>query len=362
MGGPVPWRTIWAVILAVVVALATRELLNDLTRVLTWLVVAVFFAIVLTPAVDFVQHKARLRRRGVATAVVLLLCAGAFAGLLYSFISPLVDQGQQFADDLPDYVDDARQGRGWVGDIVRRYDLEQWVEDNQGTLRDFAANLGTPALGVVRRVFTTVLAAVTILVLTVLLLLEGPNLTRGILTVLPERHRSRVRVVGGDCARAVSGYVFGNVVISVIAGLSTWIVLSILGVPYAGVLALWVAFADLIPLVGATLGAIPTIGLAFLHSVGAGIVAAIFFVAYQQFENHVLQVAVMSRTVRINPLGVLVSVLIGVELFGLLGALLAIPAAGAIQVVIRDLWDDRQGRLKAEPTVGAEEVPAPHAD
>jgi hypothetical protein len=123
------------------------------------------------------------------------------------------------------------------------------------------------------------------------------------------------------------------------------------------VLALWVAFADLIPLVGATLGAIPTILVALLHSTTAGIAMFAVFVAYQQFENHVLQVTIMSRTVRLNPLTVLVSVLAGVELFGILGALLAIPAAGVLQVILRDLYDHRRGGLKPEPTVGQDEVP-----
>ena len=150
---------------------------------------------------------------------------------------------------------------------------------------------------------------------------------------------------------------FGNVVISIIAGVAAYTFLLIAGVPYPQVLALWVAFADLIPLVGATLGAIPTIVFALLHSTGAGIAAVVFFIVYQQFENHVLQVTVMSRTVNVNPLGILVSVLVGVELFGLLGALLAIPAAGVLQVVVRDIWDNRGGGTKDEPTVGVDEIP-----
>jgi predicted PurR-regulated permease PerM len=129
------------------------------------------------------------------------------------------------------------------------------------------------------------------------------------------------------------------------------------GVPFAGVLGLWVGFADLLPQVGATIGAIPTIAIAFLHSTGAGIAVVIFYIVYQQLENHLLQPVVMSRTVKLNPLGVLLSALVGVELAGFVGALLAIPAAGAIQVVVRDLWDDRQQRLKTIPTVGVDETP-----
>jgi predicted PurR-regulated permease PerM len=133
--------------------------------------------------------------------------------------------------------------------------------------------------------------------------------------------------------------------------------LRIFGVPFAFILALWVAFADLLPLVGATLGAIPPILVAFLESPGIGIATIVFFVAYQQFENHVLQPVVMSRTVKLNPLAVLVAVLVGVKLAGLLGALLAIPVAGALQVVIRDVWDERRGTVKEVLSVGADETP-----
>src|SRR5207302_2178909 len=127
-----------------------------------------------------------------------------------------------------------------------------------------------------------------------------------------------------DCARAITGYVFGNLLISVIAGVVTFVGLFAFGVPFRGELCLWVGFADLIPLVGATLGAVPTVAIAFLHSTTAGIGMIIVFVVYQQFENHVLQVVIMAKTVRINQLVVLVSVLVGVELAGFLGAPLAI--------------------------------------
>ena len=354
---PVPWRAIWATIASVVIALAGLLLLRELTRIIAWMVVALFFAVVLNPVVDFLEQRARIRR-GVATALVILVGFAALAGMLYAFIAPLVDQGEEFADDLPEYVEDARSGEGTIGELVERYDLEEWVDENQDRIRDFAGNLGTPALGVLRSLFAGVAAALTILVLVVLMLLQAPKLTAAVLDLLPERHRWRAAVVAKDCARAVSGYIGGNVLISVIAGGATWLMLVIVGVPYAGVLALWVAFCDLIPLIGATIGAVPTIGFAFLDSVGSGVAALIFFIAYQQFENHVLQVTVMSRTVNVNPLTVLVSILVSVELFGLLGALLAIPAAGVIQVIVRDVYDERRGRVKPEPTVGTDEIPA----
>jgi predicted PurR-regulated permease PerM len=319
-----------------------------LGKVLAWMVVALFFAVVLNPAVDALVTRAHLRR-GIATAIVFVIGFGALTGMLYAFIAPLVEQGQNFADDLPGYVEDAQNGQGTIGDFVERYDLQDYVDDNQAELQDFAANLGTPALGVLRSFFSGLAAALTIMVLTVLTLLQAPKLTAGIKALLPDRHRDRFAAVGHESARAVAGYIGGNVVISIIAGVSTWITLSILGVPYAGVLGLWVAFTDLIPLIGATIGAIPTVGFAFLESSTAGIATAIFFIAYQQFENHVLQVTIMSRTVNVNPLTVLVSILISVELFGLLGALLAIPGAGVLQVIVHDLYDHRKGALEELP-------------
>jgi len=147
--------------------------------------------------------------------------------------------------------------------------------------------------------------------------------------------------------------------ISVICGGLIYAVLKIMGVPFAGLIAIFVAFADLIPLVGATLGAIVAVTAAAFHSIPALIVVAIFFVAYQQLENHVLQPLILSRTVKLNPLTVIVAILVGVELAGILGALLAIPFAGIIQVIVRDLWDHRKGGLKDQPTIGEEEVPIP---
>jgi predicted PurR-regulated permease PerM len=353
---PVPWRTIWAVIGSVAVTYLGYKLAIELRRILILLVVSLFFAVVLAPAVDFLQNRARLRR-GLAVLMVMLVGLGLLVGMLYSFIRPLAHEASSFADDLPAFVSDARDGKGPVGDLVRRYNVEDYVQKNQDRLQKSLTSLGAPALDLAKSVFNGAIAVVTTLVLTVLMLLQGPALIRGALELVPERRREQVRRVSADSARAVSGYVFGNLVISVIAGTVTWAMLAVLGVPFAAVLGLFVAFADLIPLVGATLGAIPTIGFAALHSLSAGIVMLIFYVVYQQFENHVLQVSIMSKTVRVSPLTVLVSVLVGVELLGFMGALLAIPAAGVLQVVVRDVYDERRGHLKPEVTVGADEVP-----
>ncbi|HSO53687.1 MAG TPA: AI-2E family transporter, partial [Actinomycetes bacterium] len=195
-----------------------------------------------------------------------------------------------------------------------------------------------------------------------LMVLQGPTLVASWLAALPDRRQEHVRRVAADCSKAVVGYMTGNLLISVIAGTLPYIVLWIMGVPYKGVVALFVGFADLIPLVGATLGAIVAVGVAALHSLPAAIVVLVFFIGYQQAENHLLQPLIMSRTVRLSALAVLVSVLIGVELLGFLGALLAIPVAGVLSVIGRDLYDSYQGRPKPEPTIGQDQVPLSSPD
>ena len=353
---PVPVRTILATIGLVLLTLVGILLVQRLSHVLGLLVIAGFFTIILTPPVDWLAKRGM--RRSMATAIVFLLGFGLLVGMGFAFVQPIAREVNDFADNLPEFVEDAREGRGAIGRLVQRYNVDEYLEENQDRLREGFRNAGAPALDVARSVFSTLFAVVTILVLSFLMLLQGPKITSTSLNLIDdERTRHRVRLVAADCAKAVTGYMAGNLAISVIAGVCTFIALLIIGVPFSGVLALWVAFADLIPLVGATLGAVPAVLVAFLVSPGKGIAVLVFYIAYQQFENHVLQPTVMSRTVNINPLAVLVSVLIGVELFGILGALLAIPVAGIIQVIVRNVYDERRGRFKDEPTIGTDEIP-----
>ncbi len=352
-------RAILATIGLVLLTLAGIVAVRKLAHVIGLLVVAAFFAVVLTPPVDFlVRHRIR---RSMATLIVFVIGIAAFAGMMFLFIRPIVNEVNKFVDDFPQMVDDAKAGRGAIGHLVQRYNIDQYVQEHQASFQKALRNSAAPALDVARSVANTIFALVTVVVLTFLMVLEGPKVTAGFLNMLKPSVRARVSAVATDCAKAMTGYVAGNLIISVIAGVATFAFLAIVGVPFAGVLGLWVAFADLIPLVGATLGAIPAVLVAFLHSPAAGIATIVFYIVYQQFENHVLQTTVMSRSVDMNPLTVLISVLVGVQLFGILGALLAIPAAGVIQVIARDVWDEYGGRFKDEPTVGEDEVPVPIA-
>src|SRR5437762_11481165 len=179
--------------------------------------------------------------------------------------------------------------------------------------------------------------------MTFFMLLEGPRWVESFFTLLQPESRRRWRAVGRDIYRTVGGYVTGNLLISLIAGGLTTIVLLIVGVPYAVALGLIVGILDLIPLAGATLAAIIVGAVAFLHSIPAGIIVIVFFVVYQQIENHILQPVVYGRTVQLSPLVVLISVLIGAELAGVLGALAAIPVAGTLPVIFADWLRHRRG-------------------
>jgi predicted PurR-regulated permease PerM len=282
----------------------------------------------------------------------------ALGGLVTAFAIPLVQEGTKFAGQLPDLIDQARAGHGSVGRLLERTNVLEWVQNNQDRIDSFVNGLTAPAAGVLRSVATGIAGAVTVFVLAYLMVLEGPKVVDGALGVFAPATGARIRRVGADCARSVTGYLTGNLLISLICGVLIYVVLLILGIPFAGLIALFVGIADLVPLVGATIGGAVAVLAGFLHSVPAGIVVLVFFVLYQQLENHLLQPLIFARTVKLNPLTVIVAVLLGVELLGLLGALLAIPVAGMIQVILRDVWDHRRGRLKEEPTVGEQRQPA----
>ena len=215
------------------------------------------------------------------------------------------------------------------------------------------------AISITKSVISLVVATITIAFLTFFMLLEGPTWMDRIFGLLPEPSRPRWRKVGYDVYRTVGGYVTGNLVISLVAGTLTTVVLLAVGVPFAVALGVIVALLDLIPLAGATIAGVIIGTVAFLHSITAGIVVVVFFVVYQQLENHFLQPVVYSRTVQLSPLVVLVAVLVGAKLAGILGALGAIPVAGAIQVLLIDWHQHRRARAPTAPEAALPPEPPP---
>jgi predicted PurR-regulated permease PerM len=347
-------RTILAIagiLLAVIVVLWTVWIAR---HVLTWVLIAVFLALALNPFVEWLQRRG-IRRRGTAVGVAYLVALAAIAGIAAAFIPTLVDQVNHFANKVPDYIHDLTKGRGRLGFLETKYHVVERVRDavKAGGVKKIVGIGGGAALTVTKSVLTAIAAVVTILFMTLFMLLEGPAWMERIYALIPEAQQPRWRAVGHDIYRTVGGYVNGNLLISLIAGVTSGVILFALGVPYAVALGLVVALLDLIPLAGATIAAIVVVLVAVAtQGLTVGVIVAIFFVVYQQLENHLLQPLVYGRTVQLSPLAVLVAVLVGAEVAGILGALGAIPIAGAMQVLFVDWQRERLGRrVEASPGV-----------
>jgi predicted PurR-regulated permease PerM len=320
-------------------------------QALTWVMVSVFLALAMNPAVEWL-HRRGVGRRGAAAGIIYVLTLLAITGLGFLLITPLADQVTKFVDAVPGYVQDLTKGRGPLGFLETKYHVVEKVRETfkGGGAANFAGGAGT-ALSITQSIVTAIIGVVTIAFMTFFMILEGPAWMDRLYSLLPPESEPRWRAVGQRVAQTISGYVTGNLLISVIAGTATSIVLAIMGVPYALALGLLVAVLDLIPLAGATLAGIIIVTVAALHTITAGIVVGVFFVIYQQLENHLLQPVVYGRTVQLSPLAVLISVLVGAEVAGVLGALGAIPVAGTLQILLQD-W--REHRRKGVPPPEAE--------
>jgi predicted PurR-regulated permease PerM len=337
-------RTVLSLLATIIAVAVVVEVIWIARHVLAWILISLFLALALNPAVGWFQRKG-LKRRAAAAAVTYLLALGFLVGIGFTFVPTLVNQTNDFVQRLPDYVHDITHGRGRLGFLETKYHIQERIESavkHGGATK--VLGLSGAAVAVAKGVIRIVVATITILFMTFFMLLEGPRWVERFYLLLPEDSQPRWRKVGDDIYRTVGGYVTGNLLISLIAGGLTTLVLLIMGVPYAVALGLIVAILDLIPLAGATLAAILIGIVAFLHSIPAGIVVVAFFIVYQQVENHLLQPVIYGRTVQLSPLAVLISILIGAELAGILGALAAIPVAGSIQVLIVDWLEHRRGR------------------
>lgn len=342
----IPLQAILAFVGVVVVVYLAGRLIYKLREILLLLVVAGFVALLLNPAVVFLQRHV-VRRRGGAVAIVTVAALLVFAGLAFAFGYPLVNALTHLAKNLPNYVKQAENGKGWIGHLATKYHVQHWVQQNLAPkLTTFAKSLSKPALSLGKGAVSLVIAMVALFVLVLLLLLEGSKMRSGFLRMLRPQHRATVIRVAEEVNRSVTGYMLGNFMTSVIAGLVVFVSLGLLGVPFAVLWALWVALVDFLPMIGGALAGIPTVLFAFVHSLSAGIVTAVVFIVYTQVENHVLNPIIMSRTVKVSPLLVLIAILVGASVGdlvggffgGFVGTLLAIPLAGSIQVVVREVW------------------------
>ena len=351
----IPLQTILVTVAIVATTYLLGHLLYKLREVLVILVLASFIALLLDPLV-LMLGRVGIKRRGSAVAIVTVFAILVFAGLATAFGYPLVNGLTNLAHKLPTYVTQAEHGRGWIGHLVRRYHVQHWVSQNAPKIASFAKGLSKPALSLGKGALSIMFALVALFMLVLLLLLEAPKLRRGVLGFMHPVRAERAAIVAGEVQRSVTGYMAGNFITSVIAGVVVYVTLTILGVPFPLLWALWVALVDFIPMIGGALAGIPTVLFALTHSLTAGLVTLAVFLVYTQVENHVLNPVVMSKTVKINPLFVLIAILVGANIgsvaggfFGaFVGTLIAIPVAGSIQVIVRELWQSTEGPTPAD--------------
>ena len=330
---------------ALAVALCVWVLL-EAWQVITWIVIAVVLSIALQPAVDLLERHGL--GPGTAVAAVCFAALVVVGLIAWALIPPLVRQTTELIQALPDALDDITRGRGPLGFLQSEYGLADKARESlEGRSGDGVLGFTSPALGVLRGVITGVLGTITIFFLIVFLLREGRGWVDAALDLAPPASRPRWERVLAGVTRTIRGYVTGNLVISLIAGIVCFATLMAVGAPYAVPISVLVAVLDLVPLIGATLGTVVAAGAALDRGVVAALIVLAVFIVYQQLENHFLQPVVYGRTVQLSPLMVLIAVLIGGQIAGIIGALLAIPVAGSIQVVLREVLDARRERLAA---------------
>jgi predicted PurR-regulated permease PerM len=342
-------RTVLIVLGILLVTLGILALIYLAWHIITWILIAAFLALALNPAVEFFERHGL--RRGYSAGLVAVLALAVIVGLGFLLIPPLIDQVRSFVDYVPQVVDDLTAGRGPFGFLQTKYHIVDRVREaieKQGA--GGVLGITGAGLAVARGVITAVAGAVAITFLTFFMLLDGRRMIERFYNFLPAESRPRWQRIGGEIYSTVGGYVTGNVFISVIAAVASAIALFALGSSYAIALAVVVGVLDLIPLAGATLAAILVSAVVFVELGWVrGLIIVVFFIVYQQLENHVLQPVIYGRTVQLSPLVVLISVLIGAELAGILGALAAIPVAGIVQAVGREFLGNRR-EASPEPT------------
>jgi predicted PurR-regulated permease PerM len=309
-------------------------------QVLVLVVVALFLAIGLDPVVRALQ---RFRfPRGAAVATVFVVALLFIAGFVASVTPPLVRQTVRLAEQIPDFAEELSDRSGRFADLDRRYDISDRLRSAVNNLPELAAGSAGSVLGVAKSVGRAFFSILTVTVLTIYFMLDLPKLIAGGAKLLARSRRERTQKLADLVFKRISGYMIGQVGVSLFAGVMSLIVLNVLGVPYALPLAMWVSLAALIPMVGATLGAIAPVIVAFFDGTGTGIATVIFFLLYQQFENYIVQPRVMKQAVDISAAAVLLAALVGGTLLGFVGALLAIPMAASIKAITQEVWLPRQ--------------------
>ena len=302
---------------------------------LTLVLVAAFLAAGLDPAVRKLEKLGL--KRGQAVAAIFLAMTLFLAAFAVAVIPNLVQQVATFASNLPSYVQELAEENPTIRRYVSQNEISSKLQTATGQIPNVIGGSFGRVLGVAGSVLGSLFKLLTLLILTIYFLLSFGRLRRGSMKLVPKSRRARVQELADPVLEKIGGYIAGQIAIALIAGVLAFIFLAIVGVPSPIALALWVSIAALIPLVGATFGAIPAVIVAFFTSLPLGVATLVYFIVYQQVENYVIQPRVMTKAVDISPAAVLLAALIGGGLLGFVGALMAIPTAASIKLIAQEV-------------------------
>lgn len=353
MAGLVPpglvFRWAAAATAGVLVVLLFAYGLYTVRAILVLVLIALFLAISFDPVVRWLV--ARGLRRSLAVTIVVLALVVLFAVLVWSIVPPVVEQGGKLFGDLPVYLRRWSQQWGAMREITDRYHLTDRLT---ALVTDLPGRLAGGAVGFVQNVLGTLASLLTVLVLAIYFMSDMPRLRRGLIELFPQRWRPNTARIVSVIIDKVGGYMIGNIIISLFAGVSTFVCLELVRIPFALPLAVIVALADLIPMIGAMLGAVVCVLVTILTADiwPAGVIVLLFFIGYQQLENYLIAPRVMRNTVDLSAVAALLAALIGGAVLGLVGAIMAIPIAAAVKVVMSE-------RAAAGAQVGPKDRPSP---
>ncbi|MEX2007036.1 MAG: AI-2E family transporter [Candidatus Saccharimonadales bacterium] len=345
-------RTIVRGILWVAAAILFFKFVSEVSTVLTIIFTAMFLTLALNPIVSWTSRRLRIKSRVRATAVAYLTVILFLAGFLALIIPPLISQTREFIQEVPQTVRTFQASDTSLSRLIERYDLDDQLSETANNLSNRYSDFGGAALDAGRKILSVVVSILAVVALTFMMLIEGPRWLKLFWKLSPDKNRQRHQKIAHKIYRSVTGFVNGQVIMAAIGGAMTFISLtlasSILNVSLnALALAGIVAVLSLIPLFGTVLSAAIVVIFSLLNSITLGIVMLIYYIVYQQIENLTLQPYVQSKVTQLSPMTVFMAALIGVGFGGLLGAIVAIPAAGAIKVLLEDYFEQRS---QSKPT------------
>jgi predicted PurR-regulated permease PerM len=340
-------RTIVRIILLIVATYFGIRFALYISNVLVLVFVAFFLALALNPAVSWFARKLRLKSRITATGISFLTVIAILSLFLIYVVPPLVRQTVVFVDELPENIESLQTDDTATGRFVRRYNLDEQLEGFKDNVQERTKNVGEPVVATAGRVGNALLSIITVLVLTFMMLVEGHVWIKKYFSVIPKKRREHQKMLAKKMYRVVTGYVNGQLLLALIAASLAFIVMviastllnvSINAVALAGILI----FTGLIPMIGNAIGGVIVTLACLFVSTPLAIIMGIFFVLYQQIENVSLQPYIQAKYNELSPLLVFVAALVGVGLGGFLGALVAIPTAGCLKILLLDYLERRQ--------------------